>query len=43
MAEVTTGGVLKVWCGAGDGTVHSRPFAPSQTCAVARFFENYTQ
>src|SRR5690606_31920917 len=30
-----TGGVLKVWCGAGDDTVHSRPLAPSQTRSVA--------
>ena len=32
----TTGGVENVWCGAGEGTVHSRPLAPSHTCAVAR-------
>jgi hypothetical protein len=25
-----TGGVLKVWCGAGLGTVHSRPLAVGQ-------------
>src|SRR5690606_9292164 len=30
-----TGGRVKVWCGAGEGTVHSRPLAPSQTRAVA--------
>src|SRR5690625_4119742 len=33
-----TGGMAKVWCGAGDGTVHSRPRAPSQTRSVAFFF-----
>src|SRR3546814_2182055 len=31
-----TGGVVKVWWGAGDGTVHSRPLAPSQARASAR-------
>src|SRR3546814_2924345 len=30
-----TGGVVNVWCGAGDGTVHSRPLAPSHTWLVA--------
>src|SRR3546814_18995238 len=30
-----TGGVVNVWCGAGDGTVHSRPLAPSHTRSVA--------
>src|SRR5690606_18831347 len=31
----TTGGVSKVWNGAGDGTVHSRPSGFSHTSAVA--------
>src|SRR5690606_37783992 len=31
----TVGGVSKVWCGAGLGTVHSRPCGVSQTSAVA--------
>ena len=30
-----TGGVVKVWCGAGDGTVHSRPLAFSHARASA--------
>ncbi len=30
-----TGGVLKVWCGAGLGTVHSRPSRHSQARASA--------
>src|SRR5262249_6600829 len=33
--HLISGGSSNVWCGAGDGTVHSRPCAPSQTCAVA--------
>src|SRR6185369_9243545 len=33
--SLITGGVLKVWCGAGDGTVHSRPRAASHTRSVA--------
>src|SRR5690606_12928090 len=32
----TLGGVSNVWCGAGDGTVHSTPFGLSQTLAEAR-------
>src|SRR5690554_736711 len=32
---LTTGGVTKVWNGAGEGTVHSRPVAPSQGLAGA--------
>src|SRR6185312_13712347 len=38
-----TGGSSKVWYGAGDGTVHSRPLAPSHTRSVAFFFEKNTQ
>src|SRR6185312_11748695 len=38
-----TGGTLKVWCGAGEGTVHSSPLAPSHTRSVAFFFEKNTQ
>ena len=34
-AYLTTGGCSNVWNGAGDGIVHSRPCAFSQTCAVA--------
>ena len=30
-----TGGTVNVWCGAGDGTVHSSPFAPSHARAAA--------
>ena len=30
-----TGGRVKVWCGAGEGTVHSSPCAPSQARAAA--------
>src|SRR5258706_15771423 len=26
-----TGGVAKVWCGGGDGSVHTSPGAPAQT------------
>ena len=35
LGHLTTGASSKVWYGAGDGTVHSRPCAPSQTSAVA--------
>ena len=38
-----TGGTSKVWNGAGDGTVHSRPLAPSHERSAAFFFEKYTQ
>ena len=31
----TCGGVVKLWNGAGEGRVHSRPCAPSQTWSVA--------
>ena len=31
----TSGGVVKVWYGAGDGTLHSRPSAPSHGLAGA--------
>src|SRR5450830_740548 len=31
----TSGGVSKVWNGAGDGTVHSRPSAPSHGLSAA--------
>src|SRR5690606_36210522 len=34
-AHLTSGGSSKVWCGAGDGTVHSRPSAASQLFAPA--------
>src|SRR5882672_747664 len=32
---VSAGGVLKLWCGGGDGSVHSSPVAPSHTRAGA--------
>src|SRR5690606_13606181 len=35
MAHFTTGGSTKVWNGAGDGTDHSRPVAPSHGLAGA--------
>src|SRR6185312_1052787 len=38
-----TGGTEKVWCGAGEGTVHSSPLAPSHTRSVAFFLEKNTQ
>src|SRR5574337_210152 len=38
-----TGGTLKVWCGAGEGIVHSRPLAPSHARSAAFFFEKNTQ
>src|SRR5690606_9716245 len=40
-----TGGVLKVWNGAGDGTVHSRPRAPSQARAgaLAPYFSEWAK
>src|SRR5690606_38524468 len=34
-AHFTTGGVSNVWCGAGEGTVHSSPSASSHTWSVA--------
>src|SRR5579859_6777320 len=34
-AHTAVGGVSKLWYGGGDGRVHSRPLAPSQTLAVA--------
>src|SRR5690606_16183936 len=43
--SLMTGGVLKVWCGAGDGTVHSRPRAPShgRAGATAPFFSEWNR
>src|SRR6185437_11867117 len=38
-----TGGTAKVWCGAGEGTVHSKPLAPSHTRSAAFFFEKNAQ
>jgi hypothetical protein len=35
MVYLTSGGVSKVWNGAGEGTVHSNPSAPSQGLAGA--------
>src|SRR5690606_24978372 len=35
IAHLTTGGVSNVWCGAGDGTVHSSPSAPSHGLSPA--------
>src|SRR5699024_2231541 len=37
-----TGGMVKVWWGAGEGTVHSRPRAPSHTRSVAFFLAKNT-
>src|SRR5579871_3464578 len=34
-AHTAVGGVSKLWSGGGEGRVHSRPLAPSHTCAVA--------
>ena len=41
-SSLMTGGTSKVWNGAGDGTVHYRPLAPSHTRSVAFFFEPHT-
>src|SRR5690606_10033729 len=35
IAHLITGGVWNVWCGAGDGTVHSSPSAPSHGLSPA--------